>query len=85
MTLSKPWMGIVLGCWLSLPIPPAAHADKHNKNQSEDEIPDRELLEFIAEFGDTDNETFELMIYHGQHDLEQTDEPAKTQEPDHEH
>lgn len=30
--------------------------------------PGRELLEFIAEFDDVDNDTFELMLFFGQRD-----------------
>jgi hypothetical protein len=77
MTKTKIWVGLVLGCWLSLPLLSlAANADDQDNSPSEDEIPDAELLEFLANYGDTDDETFDLIIYHGKEDLDETDEPS---------
>ena len=34
----------------------------------QEEVPDEELLEFLAEFGTTDETIFEVIIYHGVED-----------------
>ncbi|MFL0799334.1 MAG: hypothetical protein K6L80_02705 [Agarilytica sp.] len=43
------------------------YAEKHN------EIPSEELLEFLMEYGDTDDETFDMIIQNGVRDNEQAE------------
>ena len=44
------------------------------------ELPGLELLEFIADFGDLDEQTLELLEYHARRDLQQRN--AETRQPD---
>jgi hypothetical protein len=57
-----------------------AHASDDNKSTSEFSTPDRELLEFIAEFADTDDETFELVFFYGRRDANNADQKTEQEE-----
>jgi hypothetical protein len=46
---------------------PAGHA-ADNTSGAQTNVPGRELLEFIAEFSEADDETFELVFFFGQQD-----------------
>jgi hypothetical protein len=38
--------------------------------EQDNRLPSRELLEFLAEFSEVDEETYELLEFHAQRDLE---------------
>ncbi len=69
-------MQILIKHWLLLTITGLAtplfsstvYAQADAKQQHENDIPDREMLEFLADYGDTDDETFDLIIFHGKQD-----------------
>lgn len=74
---------MLFNCWLTVLAISGAKASEPINNAIEDDIPDQELLEFIADIGQTDDETFDLLIQHGKDDLEKNDEPSQQKEPDH--
>ena len=64
-----------LTCWIlclvAMPLP--VHAEERTVLDTtgasrQEQAPDEELLEFLAEFGATDEETFEVIMYHGVED-----------------
>lgn len=64
--------------WLFLLTPAMAQTSNHESGQAQN-YPSEELLEFLAEFGDLDEETFKLIEYHALQDsaspeLEKADE-----------
>ena len=52
-----------------------------DKNTLDRAPPGREMLEFLAEFGDTDDETFELIVFHAKEDFKKTDVPTTNHKP----
>ena len=84
MVKNQPLFGVLISFWLNLLTTPALGAQEQSNKQSVDDIPNQKLLEFIADFGTTDDETFDLMIHHGKKDLEKSDETSTSQEPTHE-
>lgn len=44
------------------------------EGQSEDAKPSAEMLEFLAEFEDVDDETFDMLLAHGLRDLREDEE-----------
>jgi len=58
-------------CLVAMPLPvPAEERTVLDTTDasSREQAPDEELLEFLAEFGATDEETFEVIMYHGVED-----------------
>ena len=58
-------------CLVAMPLPvPAEERTVLDTTgaSSREQAPDEELLEFLAEFGATDEETFEVIMYHGVED-----------------
>lgn len=53
--------------WLFLLTPTWTQSANHESGQARN-YPSRELLEFLAEFGDMDEETFRLIEFHAQQD-----------------
>jgi hypothetical protein len=45
-----------------------------SRESSSQETPSRELLEFLLEYGDIDEASFELIVFHGKRDSELADE-----------
>ncbi len=52
-------------------------AEQARENDVAGSAPSRELLEFLADFGDVDDEEFELMVFHGKQDVNESDEKAE--------
>lgn len=53
--------------WLFLLSPTLAQTSNHESGQSEN-YPSKELLEFLADFGEIDDATFELIEFHALQD-----------------
>lgn len=58
---------VFLGLWLFLLSPIRTQASNHETGQTEN-YPTGELLEFLADFGDIDEETFKLIEFHALQD-----------------
>jgi hypothetical protein len=63
----QPYFGLLLAllCWPAAAQPPA-------------QGPSLELLQFLAEFGDVDGETFDLIEHHAQQDQAQSEDPESS-------
>lgn len=48
----------------------AAYAQADLPQPNSDEVPDRDMLEFLAEYGDIDDEGFNLLLFHGRQDVD---------------
>ena len=62
-------------CGLAISMPASTQEDGFSiveKDVEQSEIPEAELLEFLAEFAGIDDETFELVVYHGVEDAEES-------------
>jgi hypothetical protein len=70
--LKKHWALFAVTGMLAPLIQPLAQAQTDTNQQLE--VPSRELLEFLLEYGDIDQESFELVVFHGQRDSEIADE-----------
>lgn len=65
---------------------PQAMAQSDREPLADGDSPSRELLEFLIEYGDSDNESFDIMVFHGKQDREnsnaqQQDQVDTTAEP----
>ena len=78
------WIGWFALCGVGMPIAVSAQTNNTHKISAADDIPDRELLEFLADFGDADEEAFELMIFHGMADIKQADDAINPEVKRHE-
>ena len=59
---------VILGLWLFLISPVSAQNSQHESEPSAT-YPSEEMLEFLADFGDIDNETFDIIEFHAQQDI----------------
>ena len=72
-SISTQWVFLaVTGLAMQL-FQPIAHAEPSQKHDLQEDIPSRELLEFLVSYGDIDDESFELIIFHGKQDIEGSD------------
>lgn len=60
-------LAVVLILWLFLLSPTLAQNSQHESELSTT-YPSEELLEFLADFGDIDDQTFDLIEFHAQQD-----------------
>ena len=72
--------GLMAVFWaLAAVIPAGADTDATAKEGTQ-QSPSLEMLEFLAEFGDTDDETFDLILHHALRDISQNQEEPNTDE-----
>lgn len=75
--VTKQWaFGALAGVMAQL-FQPVVQAQPEGRQQYENDNPSRELLEFLVDYGDTDDETFDLIVIHGKRDLGIYDEQKK--------
>ncbi len=61
---------------------PAGAQQKSPPPPAGDEPPSLELLEFLADFGAIDEQTWQLLEYHAQRDLENTPKAEEAEDED---
>ncbi len=79
---SKPWQAVILIFFCSAFFH-SSHAQQATASDPEDAYPSEQLLEFLADFGEVDEQTYELIEYHAlQRDRQKPEQPAQEQQDD---
>jgi len=78
---SKPWQAVMLIFFCSAFFH-SSHAQQ-TATDSNNDYPSEQLLEFLADFGEVDEQTYELIEYHAlQRDRQTPEQPAQEQQDD---
>lgn len=72
------WLLVAITSGLGQLLQPMVFAESVLESESSsEETPSKELLEFLVNYGDIDDESFELIVFHGQRDVNEN----KVQQP----
>lgn len=63
---------------------PTVHSEPSLNQDLQTDTPSRELLEFLVSYGDIDEESFELIVFHGKRDIETSDQEEQQGKDDNE-